>query len=363
MSDSVESRPPPPPAPSRPVVQPMAAARPQVVHLVAKPTSFGRVLAIVGGLFLFGLVFLFGVFFGIAGMFASAEYDEMVVTSVHRDGGSQKIAILPVYGSIDSSQVHFVQAAVSRILDDASIRGVVLRVDSPGGGVTESDQIWYEVERLKKQGLSVVASYGGIAASGGYYVSCGADYIMAEETSITGSIGVIAQVLTLEGLFDKVGVEPVTLVATGSPEKSVANDTYRSWTDEDRVALRKMLDAAYDTFHTRVADGRGHVVTDDNRVDELADGSVYTSQEALASGLIDGIGYLDDAIAESERQSRIPADRATVLWLSPPPTLFGGLGLVESGGLRSAEDPGWTAERIRGVVNDLSTPRIMYLMR
>ena len=123
---------------------------------------------------------------------------------------------------------------------------------------------------------------------------------MAEETSITGSIGVIAQVLTFEGLMDKVGVKPVTLVATGSPEKNVANDMFRTWDDADKAKIRLMLDSAYATFNQRVKAGRGKVITDPTKIDALANGSIYTAKQAKDSGLIDGIGYLDNAIAQAE---------------------------------------------------------------
>src|SRR5690349_9280142 len=198
--------PPPPPGswspgpsqrPNGPPAGPQNAPRPQVVHVVARPGGFWRAVTFVIGLMMFGIVLAIGIFMGISIMIAGAEREDMVIHQNYRDGDGNTIAIVPVIGGIDERQAEFVRTAVKSVLEDSSVRAVVLRVDSPGGGVTASDEIWYEVNRLKDAGLPVIASYGSVAASGGYYVSCGADHIMAEETCITGSIGVIAQVLTL----------------------------------------------------------------------------------------------------------------------------------------------------------------------
>jgi protease-4 len=287
--------------------------------------------------------------------------NQFILRNVYREGGSNTIAVIPIVGVIDDPQATFIRYCVEDVLADRSIQAVILRVDSPGGAVTPSDEIWNELGRIKDAGLPIVASYGSIAASGGYYVSCHADFIMAQETCITGSIGVIAQVMTFEGLLDKVGIEPVTLVASGSPEKNVANDIYRSWDDADRESVQIMIDSAYDIFLRRVKDGRSRVITDTARIAELADGSVYTAQQALDSGLIDGIGYLDDAIGQAETLAGIPAGSASVEVLFEQP---GFLATLMSAQARQADmAASLDAEKIRSLVNDLSSVRIMYLQR
>ena len=347
------------------------------------------------GLFMFAGVFVVGLAIGLFMMFGISNVPTAILEEVYRDGDRNTVAIIPVVGIIESSQAAYVRSAVDYALKQTNIRAIVLRVDSPGGGVTSSDQIWYEIERLKKAGLPIIASYGGIAASGGYYISCAADEIVAEPTCITGSIGVIAQIFTFEGLMDKVGIEPVTLVATGSPEKDTANDLFRSWSDKDRQKIITMLDAAYDTFNQRVKDGRKTAISNaacitgsigviaqifafeglmdkvgiepvtlvatgspekdtandlfrswsdkdrqkiitmldaaydtfnqrvkDGRktaisnaatIDALADGSIFTAQAAVTNGLVDRIGYLDDAItgAETAAGLRTGSSRAT----------------------------------------------------
>lgn len=356
MQDQSESPTNPSPTPSTQNLRPI----PHVVHIRSRPGGLWAALGLVVGLFMFGFVFLIGIFFGAVGMLAGSSSDTIVLEQTYRDGRQGKVVILPVEGVIDDRQARFVRSAVDHILDDRSVSGVVLRVNSPGGGVTASDEIWYEVERLKQRNLPVVASYGGIAASGGYYISCGTDYIVAQETCITGSIGVIAQVFTMKGLMDKVGIEPVTLVATGSPEKAVGNDMFRQWNEHDQQRILTMLDAAYDVFNRRVADGRRHVLSDESQLQAMTDGAIFTAEQALEGGLIDEIGYLDDAIAHLERVANLTVGRAEVVRLREPPSLFGNL--LGANAAASRPDP-FDADAIRGLVNDLNAPRVMYLMK
>ncbi len=342
--------------PSSPQPQPV----PQVVHIRSRPGGLWTALGLVVGLCVFGFIFVLGIALGIIGTIASSSAETVILEQTYRDGRQGKIMILPIQGIIDDRQARFARAAVDHILDDRAVSGVVLRVNSPGGGVTASDEIWYEVNRLRQRNVPVVASYGGLAASGGYYISCATDYIIAQETSITGSIGVIAQIFTMEGLMDKVGIEPVTLVATGSPEKAVGNYIFRQWDEHDQQRILTMLDAAYDIFNRRVRDGRGHVITEDTTFDRMADGSIYTAQQALEGGLIDGIGYLDDAIAHIEQMASLTAGRAEVVRLSEPPRLFGGM---MRGSAATQRPDLFDADAIRGLVNDFSAPRVMFLMK
>ena len=348
-----------PPPPGRgPMPMPRYPQQPQVIHVVAKPSGIWRAVSFMVGIFLFGLVFFIGIFFGVASAMFSTSAQDSIYQKTYRPGRGQTVAIIPVMGLIDAANAEFVRMAVDNVLNNRNIRAVVLRVDSPGGGVTASGEIWYEVERLRKAGLPVVASYGSMAASGGYYISCATDFIMAEETCTTGSIGVIAQIYTMEDLMDTIGVEPVTLVATGSPQKNVANDIFRKWNDEDREKILVMLDEAYTIFNRRVRDGRANVISDPARINELANGSIYTARQALDHGLIDGLGYLDDAIVKAESLSSITSGTANVVILKQPPTFFTD-GLFTS---ISKSTPTLDADAIRRLVNDLGSPRVMFLM-
>jgi protease-4 len=336
-----------------------------VVQVKTKSGGFARAIMFVLGLALFAAAFLCGIIVGVGGMLAGAEYNSMVLQEPYRAGGGNALAILPIVGEIDDRQAAFVHAAVDEILEEDKFSGVILRVDSPGGAVSPSDQIWHDVERLKKAGLPVMASYGGLAASGGYFVSCGADSIIAEETCITGSIGAIGQVLTFGEAMQKIGVQPVTVVASGSPEKDVANDAFRAWTDKDKQTIRLMLDAAYETFASRVKAGRSKTIKDAAALRTVADGRVFTARQALQNGLVDGIGYLDDVIVQMETRCGIPTGRANVLLLSKPPTLFGDglIGLARQVDLAQPQiSLPLDGESLRKSLNQLSSPRVMYLM-
>jgi protease-4 len=338
------------------------------VQVVERRAGFGRSLtAFITSLGALGAVFMLGIgatllMLVVLGVWiGGSSFDEFVLWRNYRTAGARQIAVIPVRGVIDGTQVSFVRACVDQVLAQSSVDAVVLRVDSPGGGVTASDQIWNELGRLKRdRSLPVVASFGGVAASGGYYVACDSDHIVAERTCVTGSIGVMAQILTMGGLMDKVGIEPVTLVASDSPRKGVANDTFREWSDEDRAQVIMMLDNAYEIFHERVRDGRAEVITDEARLAEIANGSVFTATQAKDAGLIDGIGYLDDAIAEAERRAGIGTGQATVRVLQRRPTLFEGLPLARGAGRSVLDLP--DADSVRSLMNELGSVKLMYLM-
>ena len=352
-----------PPVPPPPTPAPFASGgqlHPAMPIIGAMTRGFTRAIGLISGLFLAGGVFLTGLIIGVVVMIAGST-KPVIVEAAYRDGGRDTIAIIPVEGFIDRRKAEFVRAAVDHVLDRRSVRAVILRVDSPGGGVTSSDQIWKQIQRLSDAGLPVIASYGGIAASGGYYISCGTDQIVAEPTCITGSIGVILQTFIIEDLLGRVGIEPVTLVSTGSPNKDLGSP-FRSWTEKDRERYIAMLDSAYDTFSQRVKTGRKDVITEPAAVDALADGSIYTAQTALENGLIDAIGYLDDAISTAEKAARLTTGRSTVMILRRPPTLFGN-GIL--GQTRAGRTGGelLDAGAIRRLVNDLGSPRLMYLMK
>ncbi len=357
--DSVQPPPSPgPPPPATPSLNPPVGSpgAPPAARLGSGVAGFARAIGFVAGLMILGIVFATGLAIGAVTVLAGSMGESPIVTELYRDGDRNTVVVIPVEGIIDPFQASKVRLLADEAMSDSSVRAVVLRVDSPGGGIAPSDQIWYQVRRLHDKGLPIVSSYGGLAASGGYYISCATDHIVAEPTCITGSIGVIAQTFIFKSLLDKVGIEPVTLLATDSPEKDVGNP-FREWTDKDRQQYRDMLDAAYDIFNQRVQDGRGHAIPDPALVDALADGSIYTAQEALDAGLVDSIGYLDDAVAEAERLAGLVPGRATVVILHERVSLLDSLlGVSASPQLRGSED-------LRTLVNDLGSPRVMYLMR
>ncbi|MDH4207793.1 MAG: signal peptide peptidase SppA [Anaerolineae bacterium] len=176
---------------------------------------------------------------------------------------------------------------LERAETDPSVKAVVLRVNSPGGGIVASDEIYQALLEVEKP---VVVSMGETAASGGYYVSCAADEILANPVTLTGSIGAISTVPNFEELLDKVGIE--MLVFKSGPMKDELSP-YRQPTEEEIAHWQEITDEAYETFLAIVAEQRE---LDSDKAREIADGRVYTGQQALELGLVDRLGNLSDAI-------------------------------------------------------------------
>jgi protease-4 len=209
-----------------------------------------------------------------------------------------KIAIVTIDGLILGDTVEHAIHQIHQAREDKQVKAVVLRVDSPGGTVSGSDRIWREVEILKQK-KPVVASMGGLAASGGYYVAAPADAIFAEPTTMTGSIGVIAEFPQASELMSKIGVGFET-IATGEWKDS--GSPFRPMTEREKSRWHEVLDYAYQRFVRVVAQGRQLPLKE---VLALANGKVYTAQEALDLKLVNAIGYQDDAIAEAKARAHI----------------------------------------------------------
>jgi signal peptide peptidase SppA len=225
----------------------------------------------------------------------------------------KQIAILYVEGGImngESSPGGFLSGrstgsesvvrALERAKEDRQIRGVVLRVDSPGGSAFASDEIWRAGELLQKEGKPLVVSMGGMAASGGYYVSAGADAIWAEPTTITGSIGVFSGKFSAAALQDKLGVNTVQIVRG---RNATLMSTTTPWDDVQRARMQTLVDQTYDQFKSRVSEGRG---LDPAEVEEVARGRVWLGAAAKEKGLVDELGSFQDAIADARTRAGIP---------------------------------------------------------
>ncbi len=182
---------------------------------------------------------------------------------------------------------------------DPSVKAVVLRVDSPGGSAQAADIMWREVELLKKAGKPVVASVGHDAASGGYYLICGADRIIAAPNSVVGSIGVLWGKFVLKGLYEKLGLSTETVRT--SPHAD-GNTMARTWDSSEVEVLQNHMDQFYDDFIGKVAAGRKRSKA---AIDSLGQGRIFTGTQALGNGLVDGLGGLQDALAEAAKLARL----------------------------------------------------------
>lgn len=202
--------------------------------------------------------------------------------------GGNRVAIVEVEGLIvDAARVVH---ALERYGEDPAVRAIVVRIQSPGGVVGPTQEIYDAILHVRNEGKPVVASMGSIAASGGYYLAAAATRIIANPGTLTGSIGVIMQLAEIEGLLRKVGVR-FEVIKSGRFKDSAS--FARAMTAEERSVLQAVLDDMHDQFIGAVADGR-HLPKD--RVRALADGRVYSGRMAKELGLVDGLGGLDDAV-------------------------------------------------------------------
>jgi protease-4 len=215
-------------------------------------------------------------------------------------------------GVVEPSLVARVKEELQKAEKDDSIRAVVLRINSPGGTVTASDIIYHEVMQFKKKtGKKVIASIGGIGASGGYYIAVAADQIVANPTAITGSIGVIMLHFNVQGLLEKIGVG--TEAIKSGPHKDMASP-FREISPEDRKILQDKINSMYARFLEVVTQGRKQV--DPLQMKTIADGRIYTAEEAKKLNLIDQIGYLDAAIDLAKQEAGL-TEAKVVLYRRP----------------------------------------------
>ncbi len=203
--------------------------------------------------------------------------------------GEDRVGLIRVEGVILDSQ--WTVGELKKFGDNPSVKAIVLRIDSPGGGVVPSQEIYDEVKRVRnKHNKAVVASMGNVAASGGYYIAAATDRILANPGTLTGSIGVVMETANIEGLLSKLGVEGV--VVKSGRFKDVGSPL-RKMSDEERAVLQAVMNDVHSQFIQAVAEGRSMEVAD---VTPLADGRIFTGRQAKEAKLVDELGTLEDAI-------------------------------------------------------------------
>lgn len=246
---------------------------------------------------------------------------------------------------------------LEQIKQDGDVAGMLLEVNSPGGGVYESAEIARLIKAIQAdRKIPLYVSMKGMAASGGYYVSASADKIYATEETMTGSIGVIMSNLNLAGLLDKLGVEDTTVK---SGEMKDVGSTTRKWTDKDREVLQTMVDNSYNRFVKIVSEGRK---MDEGTVKKIADGRIYDGEQAVENGLVDAIAYPDEVLAALKSENKL--DNATVVeYQSSDNSLLSFLPFnVSSFFSKEAKSSSSDValETLKKVTDD-STPRMMYM--
>ncbi|NMA74119.1 MAG: signal peptide peptidase SppA [Bacteroidales bacterium] len=244
---------------------------------------------------------------GWASLFNEDSLTEKIITN---GNGTNRILVVKVDGVIGNSPTSvFVGGGYNHdlfmkqletVLHDSTIKGIVLAVNSPGGGVYESAQIRHKLlEIQEKRQIPIYAAMQNMAASGGYYISAPADKIFASEETTTGSIGVIMSSINMTKLYEKLGISDTTIKS--GKHKDIGSQS-RPMTQEEQEILQKMIDSAYDRFVKVVMEGRG---MDEIEVRKIADGRIYDGVQAKEIGLVDEIGYLEDAIKSMQEDHEL----------------------------------------------------------
>ncbi len=323
----------------------------QPAEAVKEPARKGAgwriLLGIMLALSIMANIALFFLLIGAVTIFTTGQRDTLTEELIQKGPRGNKIAIIKVEGIIDGLQAKSMHEQLKRASQDKRVKGLIINVNSPGGTLSGSDQIYNEIRRYRNEaGKPVVAFMQGVAASGGYYTSVACDKIVAEQTTITGSIGVIFGHFVLQQLLeDKLGIQPV--IITSGPKKGWLS-MFKPFEEEQQQYVQdRLINPAYERFVEVVDEGRPSLTLSD--VKELADGGIYSAKEALKQKLIDDVGYLDKAIEVVKSLAGI--DEAQVVEYRKPFSLTSLL-TVRSNNILKFD---------RNMLYELSTPQLLYL--
>ncbi|MCP3029127.1 signal peptide peptidase SppA [Halobacillus sp. A5] len=292
------------------------------------------------------------------GLFGGNSSEGPTEEVVESGSSSERIARISVEGTIMSGQGsnpfmgegynhEALLEQLEAIKEDSSINGVLMYVNSPGGGVFESAEIHDKLNELKEEGKSLYVSMGGMAASGGYYISAPADQIYASEETFTGSLGVIMESVNYEELADEYGVEFNTIKS--GEFKDIMSPT-REMTEQDEEILQTLVDESYQNFVNVISEGRD---MPEDEVREIADGRIYSGQQAVDNGLIDDIGFEEDALAALKEE--VGGDPEVIEYNPSGETLFGMPIDVRS--FLPTSEVKWVNE----MIEQRQGPRLMYM--
>jgi protease-4 len=238
------------------------------------------------GIFL-SLIFIGLIFIGISFLFF-ASVIKQESSEYYSTGSGDKIGLIEINDVIINSEG--VVQQIKKFREDKSIKAILIRINSPGGGVAASQEIYEEVKYTRDYGKLVIVSMGSIAASGGYYIACGSNLIVANPGTLTGSIGVIAQFISIKDLADKLGIEETTIK---SGELKDSGDPFKKMNDKDKEYFQEVVDNTFGQFLEVVSKERK--ISKDSLL-QYANGRVFTGLQAKDIGLIDTLGTFEDAI-------------------------------------------------------------------
>jgi protease-4 len=348
----------PPVLPSNPMQSPQQPG-------IGRPV-FLFIVILMAGLFILG-GWLISSFSEFADTIMAPPTDQYTEVTVRAGDSDKRIAVIDVYGIITSygslgdSMVSRIKKQLDLAAADVRIKAVLLRIDSPGGEVLASDEIALAITEFQnnEHGKPVIASMGGLAASGGYYVAAPCRFIVANELTITGSIGVIMQSINMHGLMEKVGVKPVTFKSGKNKDMLSPFNSPESVSEEQKAILQGFIDETYDKFVKVVEDGRkktgGRKTKLAKELDsswlDSADGRILSGKQSLGLGMVDKLGNFDVAVVFAEEYVGIDKGTARLVQHQPP---FNFGGLFSLLGKAEEKDPGTTLKIDLG----LSVPRL-----
>jgi protease-4 len=259
---------------------------------VAKKSDVVIGVIIVVSFLFFSLIVLFA-FMGISGE-----------GEISLAGMGKKVAIIDLHGTITNSADIIRQ--LKKYSKDSSVPAIVMHIDSPGGGVAPSQEIYEEMKKAKENGKKIVASMGSVGASGGYYVACVADTIIANPGTLTGSIGVLLEFPVAEELFKKIGLRFEVVKSGEFKDMGTYN---RRMTESERKLLQSVIDDTYDQFVDVLVENRN---LSKEEALKIADGSIFTGRQAKKLGLVDELGDLEDAIKIAGKMAGIEGPPKTI---------------------------------------------------
>lgn len=342
----------PPPPPWVPPFPPYGGYQPP------RKFTFTRAIFVTLASTIFGLSLLANLYFlAFSTMLETAGTTESTVKEGQAD---QKVVVLPIEGIIDEGTAAQVDEWFRRVEKDRNVKAVVLAINTPGGGVTASDHIYHLIRQLKqRRAIPVVVSMGALATSGGYYVACAADHIIAQPTTLTGNIGVLMPRFNVSEMTERWGIKERTLTAPADGYKN-AGSPFQPEKKEEAEYLQSIIDSAYRRFTGVVRESRrGRLKAPESQV---FNGKVFTASEALAAGLLDDDkGYLEDACAWAAARAGLGSPK--VVRYHRRPSLMDLLGWRWTGAASAGGGTHVTVTIDRKLLDELSAPQLMYLWR
>ena len=332
----------------------MSGTPAQIVYLQAAPGPIRRWFSWLGWVgFFFAITALLGLTAAYQQYFDTSNGIQEKYVSGSKTA-ADKVALVEVAGMI-GTDASYVKNQIDRISADQSVKAVVVRVNSPGGTITGSDYILHHLNQMREEReIPVVVSMGSIAASGGYYVAMAVGdtpgTIFAEPTTTTGSIGVIIPHYDVSGLLERYDIKDDSLVS--HPRKKMLSMTSPT-SDEDREVLEAYLNDAFQRFKEVVRSGRPSFREDESKLDQLATGEIFTATRAQEAGLVDQLGFVEDAIERAAELAQLSDDGYRVVKYKAPLTLVEALASAQAGSRAPALD-------VRSLI-DFGVPKAYYL--